>query len=120
MWASSTSPIKKLDEKIGSNTKIIVSKNKLTFKKRTIQLPIYDNFGVDDLGSCVDFLTEQKVWAKSKQTIKASHFSWEGTRENIIRRIERANNEDELFQLVGEAWTEKEDKLKIDRKRRYK
>lgn len=120
MWVSSTAPIKKLKERIGSNSKIQISKNKLTFKKRAIEIPIYDNFGIDDLGSCVDYLLTEKVWKKEKQTIKAVHFGWEGNRDTIIKRIERGSKERELLQLVGRTWGNKEDLLKVDRKRRYR
>ena len=119
MWISATKPIEKLKEKIGSNSKIIISKNKLTFKKRTIEVPIYDNFGIDDVGSCIDYLVAQNLWKKDKNTIKAEHFDWEGTRDNIIKRVERSEQENELQKLVGSTWTNKEERLKLDRKRRY-
>ena len=120
MWVSSTKPLKKLNERIGSNSKIQVSKNKLTFKRRTVEIPIYDNYGIDDIGSCVDYLVAEKIWKKTKQTIKAVHFNWEGNRDTIIKRIERGLREQELTQIVGRTWGNKEDLLKIDRKRRYK
>ena len=120
MWISSVKQIKKLNEKIGSNSKIQVSKNKLTFKHRTIEIPVYDNFGIDDIGSCIDYLVTEKIWDKpTKQTIVAEHFGWEGKRETIIKRIERTAKESELQQLVGRTWGNKEDSLKVDRKRRY-
>jgi len=124
MWVSSAKPITKGGDKIkiGSNSQIQISKNKLTFKKRNIEIPIYDHFGIDDVGSCVDFLVSQKVWSKpvKSTTITAEHFGWEGTRESIIKRVEHHDREQELRQLVGLAWCNKEDSLVLNRKKRYK
>ena len=120
MWVASAKALIKSKEKIGSNSQVKISKNKLTFKKRTIEIPIYDSYGIDDIGSCIDFLVAEKVWAKDKNTIKAAHFDWEGTRESIIQRVERYSREQELSQIVGRAWGNKEDSLKLNRKRRYK
>ena len=120
MWISSVGQIPKLNEKIGSNSRVQISKNKLTFKKRTVDMPIYDNYGVDDIGSCIDFLLAQNHWKKiTKQTISASDFGWEGTRATIIKRIEKGGWENDLRKIVGEAWKEKEDALDIGRKQRY-
>jgi len=119
MWISHIGTIKKLNEKIGSSSKIEISKNKLTFKKRTIHIPIFDNFGIDDVGSCVDYLVAEKIWTKDKQTIKAKHLGLEGTREILIKRIENECREMEVRELVGTTWNWKESQLIPDRKKRY-
>jgi recombination protein RecA len=119
MWVSSASPIKKLNETVGSHSRVKISKNKLTFKKRTVDVPIYDHYGIDEIGSSVDYLVKEERWKKDKQTIKATDFGWEGSRETIIKRIERGNEEIKLSELVGEVWTSKEKALEPDRKPRY-
>jgi len=120
LWVASAKPLTSKKEKVGSNSQIKISKNKLTFKKRTIEIPIYDSYGIDDISSCIDFLVSEGVWKKDKQTIKAAHFDWEGTKDSIIKRVELYSREQELSQLVGRAWGNKEDTLKLNRKRRYK
>lgn len=119
MWLSIIKEITKSDETIGVNIKSKVSKNKLTGKKRKVEFPIYDDYGVDNIGSSIDFLIKKGRWAKKGLIIHAPEFSLKGTREKIISRIETNLLENDLQLLVGEVWNSKEKKLELNRKPKY-
>ena len=105
---------------IGSLVRAKVTKNKLTGKVREVEFPIYYDYGVDDIVSCVDFLMLEKHWKKTAQTIKAPELSLEGTKAKLISDIE---DNPELIPVlkktVGEVWNGIEENLKLNRKPRF-
>lgn len=109
---------------IGINVRAKVSKNKCTGKYRTVDFPIYYDYGIDDIGSCVDWLVAEKVWKKEKgkQIIHADglKMGYSGTRDRIIAKIESEGLENDLKTIVGKAWLAIEEDFKMDnRKRKY-
>ena len=118
-WLTKIESLKKRGRKIGSRVKAEVLKNKITGKIRTIEFDVYDDYGVDDIGSCIDFLVLEKYWEKEKLTIKAGEFNISATRDKLIREIEDQGLERQLSQLVGSVWAEIEASLKLNRKKRY-
>ena len=96
-----------------------VSKNKLTGKKRVIEFPIYDDYGVDDIGASTDFLLKKGIWTKKGLVIQAPEFSLKGTREKIISQIEMNSLENDLQLLVGEVWNNIEEEIRLKRKPKY-
>ncbi len=120
MWLGTKSQIKKNDMKIGRNIHLDLTKNKLTGKEREVCFPVYYDYGVDDLGSCVDYLLEQKTWKKDGRTIQAEDFKLEGTFNKLIGLIEENNLEKDLRKLVGEVWLQQEEDVKLDRNPRFK
>jgi len=133
IWLSLLKQIPKLKRIIGVNTSAKLTKNKLTGKKRTVVFPIFDDYGVDDLSSNIDFLLENGIWkmgtvrrtnpkTKKKATgriIKATHFNLEGTKNKIISQIELDGLENDLRLLVGETWNDIEEKIRLNRKPKY-
>lgn len=119
VWLMKGKDIKKKDRPIGSNVLLSVAKNKVTGKRRKINIPIYTDYGVDDIGSCIDFLVDEGHWEKEGNTIVAAEFNLEGTRNRIISGIESHELEKDLQQLVGNKWNEIEESLKLGRKRKY-
>ena len=94
--------------------------------ENVIQIPIYYSFGIDDIGSCVDYLIDEGHWKKAKTKkgkegtgIKAKEFDFKGTREKLIQYIGDNNMEKDLRDIVGDVWKEIEDAVKINRKKRY-
>lgn len=104
---------------LGIVTKIKIKKNKVTGKRRVIELPIYYDYGIDDIGSCVDFLMNEKHWKKDKNSVVAPEFGFKGMREKLISHIEDGNHEDKLKSIVQGVWNDVEDSLKIGRKPRF-
>ena len=87
-------------------------------------MPILHSHGIDDLGSCIDYLIDEGEWTKSKSgMIKASGlgpgFDDPMRQETLIKQIEEKELEDDLRELVGEVWAAIERACEIKRKKRY-
>ena len=120
MWLSIKEPLKKKDTEIGILSNLKVSKNKLTGKRRNVDIPIYDDYGVDDISANIDYLVNEEVWHKEKYTISADHINLSGTKDTLIKGIEAKGLEEVVMELVGDTWQKIEEELRLDRKRRYK
>lgn len=95
-------------------------KNRITGKERYVTVPIYHSYGMDDMGSCVDYLIDEGHWKKNnKGKYRAKEFKINGTREAIIKYIEKNELEKDLRSIVGEVWDEVEEACNLKRKRRY-
>jgi len=126
IWADLGTTIKKSVRgqklPIGVTSKVRVTKNRLTGKDRRISFPIFYDYGIDDLGSCVDFLITYKHWKKVPNTSKIDtgvDFGIEDSREELIGEIEDQEAEEEVLLLVQKIWNEVEKETEIDRKPRY-
>ena len=104
---------------IGQRTKCEISKNKLTGNKRNIEFDIFNDTGIDDVGSSIDFLLQYDFWKKSGQTINAVELELTGTRSKLIEYIEENNLESELVAVTETAWNQIEESLKSTRKKRF-
>ncbi len=114
--------VKKTREKdfvIGAATRIRVTKNRITGKMREAELNIYYDYGIDDIGTIIDFMVERAFWNKNKNTIAASDLQLEGTREKLIAQIEEKGLEQQLKAAIGEAWGVIEEDLRLNRKKKY-
>ena len=112
-----------LKHKIGGHTFAKVIKNKLNGKRRTIEFDIYEDLGVDDISSCVDFLKATGYWTTSGGYMLASGILGDDEkmyRADLIRFIEQEGAEGILRDIVGQIWNEIEDNIRLkDRKRRF-
>lgn len=116
--------VKGKKRQLGIDCKIHVKKNRITGRDRTVIIPIYHSFGIDDIGSCVDYLIDEDYWKKTKDkdkkvVINAKGLGIKGLRDKLIRTIEHQGLEKDLRELVGDVWNEIEDACKIKRKKRY-
>jgi len=97
-----------------------VRKNRVSGKvNRTVHIPIYHTYGMDDVGSCIDYLIREKHWRKGKGGITAPEFDFKGTRSKLIHLVSKNNMEKDLSMIVGELWNEIEEAVAIKRKPRY-
>jgi len=125
MWTSVAAPIYKEVRgnklKIGNLVKIEVKKNRLTGKEWTVEVPIYFSYGIDDLESCVDFLTKWKHWAKAEKggKIDATELGITGNKAKIIKHIEDNNLEKTFKKIVASVWASIEEDVIPERKQRY-
>jgi len=128
IWTSVGKKIKKTvhgrPRTIGVRCIAEVKKNRVTGKTgrdRSVEIPIYYGFGIDDIGSCIDFLVGYKHWKKNREgAYDAKELEFQGTRGEIIRYVEQSGLEEKLRQLTGEVWAAIEEECQIkDRKRRY-
>lgn len=140
MW---TKVVGHLRKKVGDKEReqgilcqVRVKKNRITGRDRTAVIPILHSFGIDDLGSCVDYLVEEGKWKPVKKKegeeeaktddkkkkvgkIDAKEFGVTGTREQIIRHIEAEGLEKDLRMLVAETFEEIEAACAVQRKSKY-
>lgn len=119
VWLAKLKSLKKKDINIGQQVKAKVTKNHITGKVREVVFSIYDDYGIDDVGSMVDFLIQEEVWKKKKDTIIAESLGLEGTRAKIIQSIEDQNLENKLKKETEKVWLEIEESLKLNRKPKY-
>jgi len=75
IWTSVGKKIKKLvrgkDRTVGVRCLAEIKKNRVTGKigkDRSVEIPIYYGLGIDDVGSCVDYLLAEKHWTKKLST----------------------------------------------------
>jgi len=113
-------------EKIGMIAKVKVSKNKITGKYREVLLPIFYDYGVDDIGSCVDYLIKMKVWKSPKGSTNVTVPHWKVknksmclSRTKLIQHIEEKDKVDSMKSIVQKTWDDFEEKLKSNRKARF-
>jgi recombination protein RecA len=122
LWSSVAGEIKKTvngkKRQLGVESKIRVKKNRITGRDRTVTIPIYNSYGIDNVGSCVDYLIEEGHWRKGKE-INAKELGIKASRKKLIKLVEQGDLEKDLYDLVGEIWNEIEDACMIRRKKRY-
>lgn len=115
-----TKDVNDITRKIGSKVRCEVVRTRLTGKQRTVELDVYNSAGIDEVGSCVDYLVKEGWWPTvGKGMIDAKEFKIKGGREKVIRLIEKNNHEDRLRTVVGKCWADVEEQLKVRRKNRY-
>jgi RecA/RadA recombinase len=123
IWTSPAGPISEKIQgrprNLGVHVKAVVKKNRHTGRKAGVRIPIYWSYGIDDLGSCIDFMVEEKEWTKSKGLIHAKELSLVKKKEDLIAHIEANDLEGKLRSLVGKKWLAIKQACKIKRKRRY-
>lgn len=121
IWAAGGKKIKAKDLVIGVDSIWKISKNSASGKQRDIKFPIYYDYGVDDLGSCIEFLLEVKHWSKSGLKINPGNdLSCDPcTKAKLIATIEENGWERILKRVVGKVWAAREEAVKTNRKRKY-
>jgi len=115
--------VRKKDREVGAVVRAKITKNKFTGKIREIEFPVYYDFGVDDIGSMIDWLVDEGFWIKEKNkaTIETNGFTTDGKRNTIIDYIEDNDLEQELRKFVEGCWFELEQEIteKTRRKAKY-
>jgi recombination protein RecA len=126
MWTSTAKSIgreirgKKREQ--GILCRIRIEKNRITGRKRTVTIPIYHSFGIDDVGSCVDYLIEENHWSKTKSGVITATGLGPGVemkREKLIQHIEDRELVDDLRGVVGDVWVDIEKQCEVKRRKRY-
>lgn len=122
-WGTPTQMLRKTikgrERIVGNGTKWTVKKNHITGLRDELELDYYLDYGFDDIGDCIDFLTSEKVWSLTKNTIDATDFEFAGTRQKLITHIEENNLYPLLQAKVGEVWRDIREACSMKRKPRY-
>ena len=105
----------------GINAKIRVKKNRQTGRDRVVEIPIYHSHGIDDVGSCVNYLVDEGVWKGGEGKCIATGLGPEfgGRIEKVVKKIEEDELEEDLRELVQRTWDEVEEACAVKRKKRY-
>lgn len=126
IWTSVVGKIKKMvrgkERTIGAKCLAEVKKNRITGKvgkDRAVIIPIYYHLGIDDVGSCVDYLIAEKHWKKDGKTVNAHDVMFEGSRHEVVRHIEEEGLEAKVRKLTATVWKSVEEECAPQRKRRY-
>jgi RecA/RadA recombinase len=120
VWLATGESHKRAGLSVGSDCMVKVTKNKLTGKRREVYFPVYEDYGVDSIESCINFLIRSKKWSKTKGYVDTHGFVEEKiTVNNLIREIENENRENELNELVTVMWRRIEESSLLNRKPKY-
>ncbi len=108
---------------LGTHCLVEVKKNRVTGKvgkDRTVEIPIYFDYGIDDVGSCIDYLVAEKHWEKNDTgQIDAADLLLEGSRERLAIEIEKEGMEGKVRKLAAKVWEEIDAECALKRKPRY-
>ncbi len=122
-WTSTreaiTKKVGKKERNVGIKASIKFAKNRFTGQKHRVEVPIYWSFGLDDVGSMVDWLIDEEFWTKQGHTVVADELKIKGTKEGLIAQIEEQGKENDLKLVVAEAWQGIVDACQMNRKKRY-
>lgn len=123
MWSSVKGKIKKTIKgkarNVGVLAEIRIKKNRITGQEHVIEVPFYPSYGLDDMGSCVQYLIDEEVWGQKGPIVHAPEIDYKGTMEALIRHIEEKGLERKVQALVGKTWNEVLEASALRRKRRY-
>jgi len=125
LWSSVAGKIHKTvkgkPRQIGTICELRTKKNRVQGKDRKVQIPIYWSCGIDDVGSMVDYLVEEKHWSKKDKgdIIIAKDLDLEMSREKLIRHIQDNDLERDVREIVADVWDEIEKACEVIRKSRY-
>ena len=105
---------------IGNRVKVSVKKNRQTGSSNSVEISIYDGFGVDDIGDMIYYLTEtEEHWTKTGQKINVPEWDIKVTFDKLVQHIENNGLEDDLKQIVQKLWDDIREKASLKRKKRY-
>lgn len=104
---------------VGILCKVVVKKNRLTGKVRTVTIPIYSSVGLDDLGSQVRYLVEWGHWAEDRKKIDAKEFDVVAKEEELVAAVEERGLEKALREITASVWREVDRDSEVKRKPRY-
>ena len=123
IWSSVAGVIKKTvmgkERKIGIHSLLQIKKNRLTGLLNEVTVDIYPSYGIDDIGSCVDYLIGEGAWEKEKAGVTVPEWGFSGKRESLIAFIEKESKEAELLTMVSKCWEEIDEKSSLKRQKKY-
>lgn len=119
IWLAAGGKTKVKDRIIETECVVKVTKNKITGKERTVKIRNLIGYGIDDIGSCVDWLVTEGFWKEKGQKIIAKDLDLFEKRAKLIRSIEEQGMEKRLKKIIEEAWTKLESSLLPNRKAKY-
>ncbi len=135
-WTSVRGPLTRRwngkEREYGSTIKVDIQKNRVCGWEGKFELEFIKGFGVDDVGTNVEYLLEEKHWKFERKAARsdedddtegkvfaAPEFHFTGTKEQLVARVQDGGDEWELQQLVAKVWNAVIDNAAPARKLRY-
>lgn len=123
LWTSRKETIKEKiagkPRQLGIKSLVKVKKNRHTGTEAEAIVPIFHSFGIDDVGSCVEYLLEEGHWKKVGGRVKAVEFDFNGYEEELCKHIDSKGLKPRLRKIVAGVWHKIALKCKIERKSPY-
>lgn len=123
IWSSLLKKIKKKvndkDREQGAFSQLKIAKNRYSGWKGKVTVPFLRGYGIDDIGSCIDFLVEEKHWKKGTNGIIAKEFNTGLSRDKLIKAIEQNELVPKLREVCKTVWDDIESRVIPERKPRY-
>lgn len=126
LWSSCAGKLKRSimgkERQLGVSCKVRVKKNRVNGRDRTVLIPIFHSYGIDDVGGMIDYLISEGVWKKSGSSVEVVGLgpSFDvASKEKLIKKIEDDGLEDDLRELVTSTWQDIEKACEVERKARY-
>lgn len=121
IWTAIRERLKKpgTDRVYGTKIQAKVEKNRVSGWEGELIYTFLKRHGVDDVGTSIDFLLEEKHWSATKGVIQAPELDFVGKREKLIRKIEEEGLERDLAMVTTEVWLALEEASTVRRKNKY-
>ena len=121
IWMAVKKHIPRKKRDVGVRTRVRCKKNKITGKLREAEFDILFDYGIDDVGSMVDWLLEETFWSGGgRAKVNTNGDFTDAARDKLIDDIEQNSMERKLQNIVGQCWLEIEEEIKTVRKPRYR
>lgn len=130
VWLTIIQRFYKTEREIGIASKIKVVKNKFSGKRRNIIIPLFYDYGVDDISSMINFLNSKyggEHWKTRTKTIEGKSTTAIDAKElgvflkekALVKYIEDNSLENDLKQVSETVWNDIEESLKLGRKPKF-
>jgi recombination protein RecA len=123
IWSSVRRHLKKKfhdkDRELGIVATFRVEKNRVTGRQRSVEVPIYHSYGMDNTESCINFLIDEKHWKMRKGIVHATELDVILLASKLPVYVEAEGKERVLQRAVQKVWNEIEDALTVKRHPRY-
>ncbi len=103
----------------GKLVEVDVQKNRVNGWEGKVEIPFIKGVGIDDVGSLVSFLVQEKVWKGKEGNYSAPEFKVTGDEETIVKAVLSQDGEPLLRQLAEKAWHAMVAAVTPERKMRY-
>jgi len=120
-WLAVKGREKRKEREVGVKVRAKVKKNHLTGKLREVELTILQDYGVDDIGSMIDWLVDEGFWKKAKgaSIIDTGGDFPNGARDKIRKYIDDSGKISDLIKITADSWMALEESIKTDLRPRY-
>jgi len=121
-WLKTLEKIEVKNRMIGAAVQCKITKSKTPRPNRICMFTYYTEYGVDNIGSNIDFLYDIRSDKTGELTKGAGAVDWddkEYSRDELIKHIEASHLQKDLEQRVIDKWEGIEAEIKVDRPKKY-